>query len=216
VSKWRLISELPQPRNQEEARAQSVEGWNPWSVNWTRSGDPDIVVPDPRDPSRRCHLQTFEVERAGTRMKFAAAVLSDRVWRFYLPAPEGTAAALEAVEPKYDGYWRASYNEDSELPWPGPEQEWTGRATFLIALDRAEAEAERIVYRGKSSCRLCGGANGHVAFRLLEWEWPSGYRHYILDHDVRPSADFEWFILNRGVNGNPSLSAETLPWEDRS
>jgi hypothetical protein len=198
VSKWRLISELPQARSQEEARAQSIEGWNPWSVNWTRSGEPDIVVPDPRDPSRRCHLQTFEVERAGARMKFAAAVLSDRVWRFYVPAPEGTEGAFETVEPKYAGHWRASYDDDSELPWPKPEQDWTGRATFLIALDRAESEAERIVYRGKSYCRLCGCVNGHLAFQLLEWEWPAGYRHYILDHDVRPSTDFESFILNHG------------------
>ncbi len=32
-------------------------------------------------------------------------------------------------------------------------------------------------------------------FGLAQWEWPAGFRHYVEDHRVRPSAAFEEFIL---------------------
>jgi len=101
----------------------------------------------------------------------------------------------EAVEPKYEGYWRASYDEESELPWPTPEKNWAGRAAFLHSLDRVEVDAKRVAYRGFSICRVCRCSNGNEDLRLSEWVWPAGYRHYVVDHDVRPSTDFEAFIL---------------------
>jgi hypothetical protein len=104
------------------------------------------------------------------------------------------AAGLSEEAAKKEGYWRRSYDEESELPWPIPEPGWVGRAGFLASLDQVEAVAERIAYRGFSLCRLCGRMNGHEGLRLAEWEWPAGFRHYVADHEIRPSRAFEAFI----------------------
>lgn len=89
-----------------------------------------------------------------------------------------------------------SIDGSDTLPWPESDPEWRERDAYLVQLDRVEALATRIVYRGISLCRLCGQKNGHEAFRLGRWEWPSGYRHYIAEHDVRPSQNFIDFIAH--------------------
>lgn len=94
---------------------------------------------------------------------------------------------------RQEGHWRRSRDERSPWRWPQPEHGWPALPAFLEALDRAEAAAERLVYRGISPCRLCGRPNGCVAFRLAGWEWPEGYRHYLADHAVRPTPAFQAF-----------------------
>jgi hypothetical protein len=94
----------------------------------------------------------------------------------------------------YEGHWRHAAGEDSKLPWPVPDPAWPGTAAFLRALDAAEAKAIVVDFMGISKCRLCGRANGSSEFRLRRWGWPEGYRHYIADHQVRPSPEFERFV----------------------
>jgi hypothetical protein len=96
---------------------------------------------------------------------------------------------------KREGYWRKYKEENSDLPWPALDPAWKARAEFLVRLEKAEAVAERVAYRGISLCRLCGCRNGHEALHLGDWDWPAGYKHYIVEHQVRPTADFEAFIL---------------------
>ena len=79
-------------------------------------------------------------------------------------------------------------------PWPVPDTQWAERSSFLERLISIEEQAHRIAYRGFSRCRLCGEENGHEGLRLEHWEWPAGYRHYIAEHGVCPSAAFEAFI----------------------
>jgi len=98
------------------------------------------------------------------------------------------------MDSKREGYWRRSYDEESELPWPMPEPNWDDRVRFLALLDQVEAVAERKAYRGYSRCRVCGRLNGYEGLRLAQWEWPAGFRHYIADHQIRPSPAFEAFI----------------------
>ena len=191
---WRFVGECPSGNSREEIEAQSIDGWNPWHEHWVRSMEPDIVVPDPRDPTRWRHVHVYQAGGGEGAKKFAATS-SDRVWHFWLPASESERGAFSTVEPKYEGHWRTSHQEESDLPWPGSEPVWEGRAAFLVALDQVEVHAERIAYRGHSLCRLCGSTNGYEGLRLKEWEWPAGYRHYVVDHDVRPSREFETFIL---------------------
>jgi hypothetical protein len=194
MAPWRLLGELPQARSREEIQGQSIGGWNPWRFVWSPLDEPVIVVPNPRDPSRHCHVHISESGQAGSAMKFAALVLDDS-WCFYVPAAEGADGSFEAVEAKYEGFWRGTQNEAADLPWPIPAPLWSGRGALIEALDRAEFAAERIAYRGYSRCRICGRQNGHESLRLAEWEWPAGYRHYIAEHFVRPSPDFERFIM---------------------
>jgi hypothetical protein len=50
-------------------------------------------------------------------------------------------------------------------------------------------------YRGSSTCRICGIRNGYREFNIAGWQWPSGFRHYIEAHNVRPSLAFQEFII---------------------
>ncbi len=97
----------------------------------------------------------------------------------------------------YEGFWKRSENEDSDLPWPKQLVRWRGREAFINALDEAEKRATRVAYRGFSKCRLCGCRNGHETLQLEPWEWPAGYRHYVAAHFVLPSPAFEAFITAR-------------------
>ena len=103
----------------------------------------------------------------------------------------------EPIDVNYEGYWRTTRDEENESPWPTPQEDWAGREPFLLCLDRAEADAERVAFRGHSFCRVCRCANGSEELRLSRWVWPAGYRHYVAEHSVRPSIDFEAFILDR-------------------
>jgi hypothetical protein len=191
---WRLLGHLPQARTREEIRAQSIDGWSPWRFAWSPLDEPAIVVPDPRSPSRSCHVWASESGPPGSVIKFAALSLND-VWWFYVPATKGDQGAFEAAAPKYEGFWRQRVDEESELPWPNPIESWPARTAFLKSLTAVEAVAEQEIYRGFSLCRVCQCRNGNTSYRFAEWEWPAGFRHYVEQHQVQPSAEFVTFIL---------------------
>jgi len=191
---WRLLGDLPQARTQEEIRAQSIDGWNPWSLTWSPSDEPPIAVPHPENPSRFCHVWVSESGSAGATAKFAALPLENR-WYFYVPAAKEDQGAFEARRVKLEGFWRARFDEESELPWPVPVEVWADRVAFLQSLIFKEAIADRIAYRGYSLCRMCGRRNGSESLQLAEWEWPAGFRHYVEEHFVRPSEEFVMFIM---------------------
>jgi hypothetical protein len=162
---------------------------------WSARGEPDILVPDPNDASRQRYAQIRYTQRDGSIFDFAVDHLGDG-WRFYVPASSDEEGAFEVREVNYEGFWRASSNESSDLPWPEPEENWSSRTEFLFSLDGAEAIAERVSYRGISRCRICQCLNGSQSLRLKEWEWPAGFKHYVAEHSVRPSIAFEGFILS--------------------
>ncbi len=93
--------------------------------------------------------------------------------------------------------WRKTMRAQGRLPWPIPEMDWEGRARFLQLLGQVEQHAFAVRYRGISKCRICGKDNGSKGLCVAEWEWPEGFRHYIEEHGVRPTKDFESFILSR-------------------
>jgi hypothetical protein len=95
-----------------------------------------------------------------------------------------------------EGFWALS-SEDTTLPTP-VSSSWKGRVEFLRLLGRVEKKARVIAYKGKSICRMCGSSNGSEEFTYKGWVWPSGYRHYIEAHQVRPSLAFEEFINKAG------------------
>jgi hypothetical protein len=194
MSTWRLLGDLSRAGTREEIRAQSLDGWSPWQHSWNRSEGPGIVVPDHDDLKRFRHAPTYWVEHDGKVIKFAVDHLQCGAWRFFVPAASTEQGAFEARTPRYEGFWRSSQQADENLPWPQPETKWPERAAFLKRLDRAEAEAQSISYRGYSPCRICGSRNGSQSFQLDVWEWPSGFRHYVAEHEVRPSPEFELFV----------------------
>lgn len=99
-----------------------------------------------------------------------------------------------------------------------PAPSWSGRDRFLERLAAVEAAAvleteaweselrlkgkakggECVrLYLGFSLCRVCGKPNGCLEYIVEHWTWPEGFQHYVLEHDVRPSPDFERFIAER-------------------
>jgi len=150
-----------------------------------------VILRDPVIPPGHNWLDVLEVED-GEHPRFMSWISDTGMHRFYVPAPVGTGFSTES--PLYAGHWRPSVDAASKLPWPEPAPDWRERASFLGRLDQVEAAAVRITYRGLSHCRLCGRVNGHEALRSARWEWPAGFRHYIADHDVRPSIEFAHFI----------------------
>lgn len=153
-----------------------------------------VILRDPELPQGQNWLRVHEsTEDDGLEFLQAFTENTSDMVRYYLPTLPGTGFLAE--EPIYEGHWRAASDEESELPWPAPDPDWTTRGAFLQKLDEAESAAFRVAYRGASRCRLCGQANGHIGLRLDRWEWPVGFRHYISEHEVRPSEAFEAFIV---------------------
>jgi hypothetical protein len=101
----------------------------------------------------------------------------------------------------YEGFWRSYEAEVSALPWPQPAPSWSGRERFLACLAAVETAARGKGgirhYMGFSTCRLCGKPNGTSEYSEEHWRWPEGFQHYVREHGVRPSPDFERFILER-------------------
>lgn len=96
-----------------------------------------------------------------------------------------------------EGYWYNAH-EGKLLPMPSDSTiEWEGKKEFLDALHKREQEADKAHYRGFSMCRICDVPNGSISFQSEGWEWPSGFSHYIEEHNVRPSLAFQEFILGR-------------------
>jgi len=193
MSTWRFLGEVTKAITPAQLRNQSLHGWSPWEYVWISCEPHRIVVPDPIELKRFRHVSTYRVTDGKLR-KFAVDQRGNGVWRFYVPASAADNGAFEARIPRYEGFWRSRQKDDGTLPWPEGTPEWPERAAFLDMLDRADAEAEKVAYRGYSHCRICGCRNGFQSLRLDVWEWPSGFRHYLADHEVRPSRDFEVFV----------------------
>lgn len=103
-----------------------------------------------------------------------------------------------------EGFWYSKYEPDLPMPVANPEP-WEGQDTFLAALEKVEGKASCTAYRGWSNCRLCQKFNGNEEHDHKGWSWPAGFRHYVAEHNVRPTSEFILFILNEVSMTAPSL-----------
>lgn len=87
-----------------------------------------------------------------------------------------------------EGFW-----SEANIPVPNALP-WEGQAEFLRALDAVEDAATVVSYRGWSNCRVCCRENGSREFCTGRAVWPSGFRHYVEAHNVRPSKEFQDYI----------------------
>lgn len=94
------------------------------------------------------------------------------------------------------GYWQSS----ADLDLPDPQQ--------LVDPSWDPAERERVAeyfdsgvlakgYMGRSSCRICGAANGSELHTDGRYAWPSGLSHYLRAHSVRLPHAIEEHALRR-------------------
>lgn len=97
---------------------------------------------------------------------------------------------------KREGFWYSERNQ--MLPKPIESDEpWIGKEDFVSKLFELEVhpQTDKIQFKGFSTCRICGKINGTATNAAMGWEWPVGYRHYIEEHNVRPSLAFQEMVL---------------------
>jgi hypothetical protein len=70
-------------------------------------------------------------------------------------------------------------------------------------------------WRGWSSCRLCGCANGSTCKGDDAYNWPEGFAHYLKVHGVRPPDAFVAHCLGRLAEktGHPGTRPPPPPVE---
>lgn len=91
------------------------------------------------------------------------------------------------------GYWKTSYLP--KLPMPvAQDKKWLGQDIFIKKLEVVQKRAMVKKYKGFSSCRICKIPNGTNEYYYKDWVWPSGYIHYLKDHNVRLPIKFKDFI----------------------
>lgn len=95
---------------------------------------------------------------------------------------------------RQEGFWCGA-NEQFSLfknePFPQANkmsQEETDQ--FLLLLTEFESKTPFFKCMGYSTCRICGQNNGTSTYYTDLFAWPNGYKHYIQEHGVRPSAAF--------------------------
>lgn len=99
-----------------------------------------------------------------------------------------------------EGYWKNDYQTD--LPFPqANESPWEGQQEFIEKLKMIEAKAKEEAYRGFSTCRICGCLNGSREYYYNGWRWPQGFMHYIVEHNVQPTIEFQAFINEEADHG---------------
>jgi len=104
-----------------------------------------------------------------------------------------------------EGFW--GHKEGEALPMPIPNKDtWTGQTDFLAKLDYLQRRIREqsviglvLAYRGMSTCRCCNESNGTETFQFNGWEWPSGFMHYVAEHNVRPSLAFQEMVLGKQI-----------------
>ena len=102
-----------------------------------------------------------------------------------------------------EGFWATKTDPKDRInpmPWDEIYTAWpevsdeSVSSEIITALDRAEHHATVKQYMGGSPCRLCDRIVGSKEFSLNGWIWPEGYKHYMLNHNVHPTANFVKFL----------------------
>lgn len=111
------------------------------------------------------------------------------------------AELVTMKEFKYEGYWRNSSHP--ELPEPKAYSlPWDRKDEFVQQLKEVQATLTPDAYRGISICRICQKANGNEEYFLNRWRWPSGFLHYVEEHNVIPTGEFARMIQEAHKNAN--------------
>lgn len=104
------------------------------------------------------------------------------------------------------GYWAGGYPADPNLPRVEDFQDasWEEGEQEAVVAHLVKGEVHRS-YRGFSPCRICRKPNGSQDMTDGRWVWPSGFAHYVTEHQVKPPQDFISHVLAkvsyRGLSG---------------
>ena len=116
-----------------------------------------------------------------------------------------------------EGYWRSvckcdiCYEYTSMYDYP-ISQPTKIDDIFIEKLKNIMSKIEKTIcinasfttYCGDSICRICNEKNGCGEFKItnnkITYKFPSGYIHYLEDHNVHPSPEFYRFIMDLDIN----------------
>lgn len=121
------------------------------------------------------------------------------------------------------GFWRRTPDQESEFPYPQENSSnyMEGFVEKMALLkdemmknnnyyklrcctdfdddNENDAKLEHLYllqYKGWSRCRLCNCKNGTLTVCLNGYAFPSGYFHYINEHNIEVPVDFQRMICN--------------------
>lgn len=98
---------------------------------------------------------------------------------------------------KHEGFWAADPDKIEVFPFPKPNiMHWIEKDEFIKKLTIVENKARKNTYKGFSRCRICKIPNGSITYTYSNWRWPSGFKHYIKQHNIKPSQEFISFIYH--------------------
>lgn len=88
------------------------------------------------------------------------------------------------------GYWRGPEASD-DLPAPHDfvDAAWDADERDLV-VRYLERGVVVLGWMGFSKCRMCGQENGDLDLSDGHYIWPSGFAHYVREHNVRPPLTF--------------------------
>lgn len=98
------------------------------------------------------------------------------------------------------GFW-AEDSSDTRYPRPTPNSAVKDQSELIAKLKNfMETDENYIQYKGSSTCRLCGKNNGSREHKFGGYVIPSGYIHYLEQHNVAVDPRFEKYFMSIDVN----------------
>lgn len=98
------------------------------------------------------------------------------------------------------GYWQSNYEPELPDPYNYVDINWDSAERQRV-IDYLKKSKSVNVYKGQSYCRFrCGERNmGNEDMSDGTYIYPSGYVHYLEEHDVKPPEEFIIHICNMTV-----------------
>lgn len=97
----------------------------------------------------------------------------------------------------YECYWRNNETDNDRdsfgklFPFPKEDKYWAGKEQFLEQLIKKEKDLKITNIKRNKNCLLCDKKNiNNGIYRITEFVWEDGLKHYIETHNIKPSDDF--------------------------
>lgn len=97
----------------------------------------------------------------------------------------------------YECYWRNNETDNDRdsfgklFPFPKENKYWAGTEQFLEQLIKKEKDLKIATINRNKNCLLCSKKNiNNGIYRITEFVWEDGLKHYIEAHNIRPSDEF--------------------------
>jgi len=98
------------------------------------------------------------------------------------------------------GYWKNK--DEPDLPDPSDfiDKKWDWEEQDKVVKYLTRDQFCSTVYKGWSTCRICGCKNWSADMTDGTYVWPSGFQHYVLGHNVKPTSKFLQHVLEQSRN----------------